>query len=113
MFDALAGGKIDICISTEITLEYKEILQRKTNIQVAENVMEFLKVNPHVIQTEIYFRFNLIQKDTDDNKFVDCAISGDTDYIISNDRHFQILKTSEFPKVNIVTLSEFEAIYKF
>lgn len=66
-----------------------------------------MKISPNVIKTDSYFRFNLIHKDSTDNKFVDCAISGDVDHIVSDDKHFQILKTIDFPKVNIITLEEF------
>src|SRR5665213_1151130 len=102
IFDSIANGKLKICVSTEIVLEYREILQRKTNLDVAENIIEFMKVSPNVIKTDTYFRFNLIQKDSTDNKFVDCAITGDVDHILSNDKHFQILKSIDFPKVSII-----------
>ena len=44
---------------------------------------------------------NLIQLDSDDNKFVDCCITANAQYIVSNDRHFDILKHIEFPHVNV------------
>lgn len=44
---------------------------------------------------------NLIQSDSDDNKFVDCCITANAQYIVSNDRHFDILKHIEFPHVNV------------
>lgn len=112
IFDCIISGIIHICVSTEILLEYKEILQHKTNSAVSENVLEFMSVSPYVQKTDIFYRFNLIEKDNSDNKFVDCAISSDADCIISNDRHFQILKAVAFPQVNIITLVEFENEFK-
>ena len=53
------------------------------------------------------YRFNLITADPDDNKFVDCAVIAGATYIVSNDRHFEELKQSEFPKVDVRNLSEF------
>ena len=53
------------------------------------------------------FFFNLIQIDPDDNKFVDCAICGNAEYIVSNDTHFNILKNIEFPKIKVVKIDEF------
>jgi len=113
IFDSIISGKIQICVSTEILLEYKEILQRKTNLGVAENIVNFISSSPYIENTDIFFKFNLIEKDNTDNKFVDCAISADAVCIISNDKHFQILKTIPFPKVNILTAAEFEKLYKF
>ena len=66
-----------------------------------------MTIHPFVIKTEIFYQFHLISQDEDDNKFVDCAIAANADYLVSNDKHFQALKTVEFPKVKIFTLSEF------
>jgi predicted nucleic acid-binding protein len=48
-----------------------------------------------------------ITNDPDDNKFVDCAIASNADYIVSQDSHFDILKFIDFPKVNVIRLEEF------
>lgn len=53
------------------------------------------------------FRFNLITADPDDNKFVDCAIIAQADYIFTNDRHFEEVKECPFPKTNVVSLRTF------
>jgi len=112
VFDHIISGKIQICVSTEILLEYKEILQLKTNVSIAENLVNFISTNPYIEKTDIFFRFNLIEKDNTDNKFVDCAISADAICIVSNDKHFQILKTIPFPKVDILTVNEFAEKFK-
>ena len=49
-------------------------------------------------------------KDEDDNKFVDCAIAANADYLITQDKDFNILKQIDFPKINIVRLDEFKEI---
>lgn len=112
IFDCIINGRIQLCVSTEILLEYKEILARKTNTQVADNILEFVLFNPYVRQYEIFYRFNLIEFDTSDNKFVDCAIAADADVLLSNDKHFQILKQVDFPKVSVLTIDEFAGLYK-
>lgn len=43
----------------------------------------------------------------DDNKFVDCAIVSNAEYIVTEDNHFNILKTTPFPPVEIKRLHEF------
>lgn len=112
IFDCITRGKIILCVSNEILFEYREVLERKTNAEVAENVVNFIAVNPFTEKTEIYFNFGLIPQDADDNKFVDCAISSNAVCLVSNDNHFQILKSINFPRVNVLTLSEFEAKYR-
>ena len=54
-----------------------------------------------------YFHFGLITADADDNKFVDCAISANARYIVTNDHHYKVLKTIDFPKVEIISLQDF------
>lgn len=108
IFDCIIRGQIMLCVSNEILFEYREILARKTNEEVAENVAEFLSISPFVEKTEIYFNFRLIGEDEDDNKFVDCAIAANAEYLVSNDKHFQVLKKIDFPKTTILKLREFE-----
>lgn len=112
IFDCLINGTIRLCVSNEILFEYREILARKTNERIAENVIEFLSISPFVEKTEIYFNFQLITGDEDDNKFVDCVISANAECLVSNDKHFRVLKTIDFPKVMILKLQEFEEKYK-
>jgi len=112
IFDCVIEGKIVLCVSNEILFEYQEILTRKTNAAVAENVVNFITVSPFTEKIDIYFNFALISADSSDNKFVDCAISANAACLVSNDRHFQGLKTLDFPKVTILNLPEFEEKYK-
>ena len=110
IFDRLITGELALCVSNEIMFEYREVLERKTSLQVAENIINFIDIHPATKKTEI--NFNLIFDDPDDNKFVDCAISAKADLILSNDSHFRVLKKTDFPKVEVLTLSEFETRYK-
>jgi uncharacterized protein len=112
IFDSILSGKIRLCVSNEILFEYREILARKTTAEIAENITEFLSVSPSVEKTEVYFNFRLISDDQDDNKFVDCAITANAACLVSNDKHFQVLNTIDFPKVLILRLQEFEEKYK-
>lgn len=107
IFDALLNGTFELAISNEILSEYIEVLERKANTIVAVNIAEVLLNSENVIRTEIFFSWGLIKEDEDDNKFVDCAIASNAKFIISNDRHFRILKEVEFPKVDVIGIEEF------
>jgi uncharacterized protein len=50
---------------------------------------------------------NLISADPDDNKFVDCAFAANAHYIVTNDKHFNILKLIPFPKIALLKIQEF------
>lgn len=105
-------GRLSLCVSTEILLEYREILERKTSASIAENVVNFITISPFTQKTDVFYRSNLVSQYPDDNKYADCAVSSGTACIISNDRHFRQLKEIDFPKIQILTLAEFEKEYK-
>ena len=46
-------------------------------------------------------------EDVDDNKFVDCAIAANAELIVTNDKHFNVLKTVDWPKLTILGIKEF------
>jgi|TARA_R100000789_G_C2965793_1_gene139297 putative PIN family toxin of toxin-antitoxin system len=110
IFDELLNGKFELLISNEIVSEYLEIIERKTNQSIAKNVVEAVLNLPNSTESKIFYQWGLITKDPDDNKFVDLAISGNADFIVTNDKHFDILKTLDFPKVKSITINEFKAV---
>ena len=107
IFDSLLQSKYTIAVSTEILQEYMEIIGRKTNSKIADNLGELLMQLDNVEKTEVYFRWNLIHLDPDDNKFVDCAISAQVNYIVTNDKHFNGLKSIDFPPVEVIDADGF------
>lgn len=113
IFDALLTGQFELIISNEILSEYSEIIAQKANIIVATNICEMLLSLSNVKKQEVFYKWGLIEIDKDDNKFVDCAMAGNADYLVSNDKHFNCLKQIEFPKLNLVTMDEFLTTLKF
>lgn len=107
VFDGLLSAKYELAISEAILQEYIEIIGRKTTGQIAQNFAELLSQLENVEETEIYFRWNLITADPDDNKFVDCAISANVRFVVSNDNHFKVLREIEFPPVDVIDADEF------
>ena len=90
--------------------EYEEKLTDRYSPKTAKLVLSILSVASNVIFDEPYFKWNLIERDRDDNKFVDLTIAGNADYLVTNDKHFDILKNIEFPRLQIVTIDEFKSI---
>ena len=74
---------------------------------MATNISEMLLTLSNVHKQDIFYKWNLIEVDKDDNKFVDCAISGGADYLVSNDKHFNCLKIVAFPKLSVLSVDEF------
>lgn len=106
-WESFLDGKYILCVSNEIISEYMEILTVKVSSTFAENIVGAILRSPFVRRFDPQFHFNLIEADPDDNKFVDCAIIANADFIVSEDSHFRVLKTISFPKVNVLTLDEF------
>ena len=114
ILDAWTTGRFAWAISSEILLEYEEIVQpRIGRLRWEQFVMlldavetrrgNLLRITPH-------FHFLAIPADADDDKFADCAITADADYIITEDRHFDALIGTGY-KPQPITPSEF--IHRF
>jgi putative PIN family toxin of toxin-antitoxin system len=110
LWQAFRDKKIVLCYTNEILSEYYEVLARYYYDSLAESTIGAILNASNAIPVTVYYNWNLITADPDDNKFVDCAISVDAKYIVSNDRHFKILEDIDFPKVNIATIDEFKEI---
>lgn len=100
-------GNIEFCVSTEILLEYEEIIAEKASPYMADIVINALMNRSNLVKVEPKWRWNLIEHDQDDNKFVDCALAGQAEYIVSNDAHFNVLKQIDFPFVICKSIDDF------
>lgn len=110
IFNALIEGKFNLVISNDILSEYTEVIESKSNYIVASNIAEMLLSLDNLHKVEIYFEWKLIANDKDDNKYVDAAIVGGADFIVTNDQHFKLLGSVPFPKVKTISVQEFLAV---
>jgi len=104
---AFLDENFNLCVSNEIMNEYEEILTRKTSPSFADMIIQVILNSENVVFAHPTFKFNLIAIDPDDNKFVDCAIVTNAEFIVSQDKHFNILKKIDFPKVNVINIDTF------
>ncbi len=72
--------------------------------------MALLSELPNIEFINTYYQWNLISADPDDNKYSDCAIAFNADYLVTEDKHFNILTTVPFPEVPTLSLDEFMKI---
>jgi len=110
LYLAFKKQRFEWLISNEIMAEYEEKLSSRYSEKTANLVLSVLSVASNVIFYEPYFKWKLVDNDPDDNKFVDLAIAGNADYLVTNDKHFNPLKTMDFPKINVVTMEQFKKI---
>ena len=99
LYDALREQKFTLVVTTEILDEYAEKLEWFYSSNFADLVLGGKLNLPNIEQTQIFYNWHIIEEDSDDNKFVDAAISSGADYIITHDKHFKILNIIDFPVV--------------
>ena len=107
IWTALIEGKYTLCLTHDILLEYEEIIVRHSSVDLANAVTDALLDLPNVLLITRYFSWNLISADPDDNKFTDCAIAAQARFLVSEDRHFAILREIDFPKVEVIGVNTF------
>ena len=108
LWDAFLRGEFELCYTTDMFQEYREILSRYYSAEFAELVIDTIYNAPNAEPVTLYYKWQLISADPDDNKFVDCAISANANFIVTNDKHFNILKEIDFPKINAIDIETFK-----
>ena len=110
LWEAFRQGKFTLCYTNEVLQEYEELLLRFYSPETAFLVTEMLLKSPNVTQTIPYYKWNLIAGDPDDNKFADCFLNANADFIVTSDKHFNPLKEIDFPPINVIDLDTFKQI---
>lgn len=107
VWNDVLDGKITLCVTNEILFEYEEILTKFYGQKVARMVVEMILILPQTQKYDIYYHWTLVTEDPDDDKFVDCAIVANAKYLVSDDKHFNVLSKISFPKIDVLKLAEF------
>ena len=92
IIEALDAGRLLLIVSNEILLEYEEILKAIGGPAAWTAFKALLKIrNAFVKHVDPTYYWKAIQTDRDDNKFVDAAVAGEADWIVTEDSHFSSL----------------------
>ena len=105
LLNHIVEGRLTLYLSKFIIDEILEILKRKfkyTQPMLFAVETELLSISV-IIEPDI--EINYIAEDEDDNKILECAVSGGCDYIISGDRH--LLSISKYESIEIKSVSNF------
>lgn len=100
-------GKYTLCITNDILAEYEEILTQKVGPEIASNVIKAILDLPNTMMIQVYYHLHLITADPDDDKFVDCAFKANARYIVTEGHHYDVLKQTPFPYIDVVGIDEF------
>ena len=103
---AWADQKFNLVLSQQILDEYKRVSEQLSSkfssVDIAP-IIELIIIHGLFIDTHAY---NLqVCEDPDDNKFIECAIAGNCEIIVSGDKH--LLKLSEFRGIAILNPRDF------
>lgn len=110
LWEALVEGEFILCVTSEILSEYAEIIGREMGHVVADLALDLLLDLPNVEKYEKYFLWQLIEADPDDNKFMDCAIAAGARLLVSEDKHFKVIRKYPYFQIELVSLETFKHI---
>jgi len=95
-------GKIELISSKEIIEELVKTLRDFKISMPEEMIQEWINlIIENSIIVEPFERIEIIKEDITDNKFLEAAIAGNANLIISQDKH--LLKLREYQNIKIIT----------
>jgi len=108
ILDKLYENAYELYISNDIQLEYEEKVSDIFSKETAELIIGAFSLLPNVKKIDVHFRLNLVPADVEDNKFSDCAFAGNVHFLVTDDKHFNALKSVPFPVINVISLQAFK-----
>jgi len=102
--------KIQIITSLEILAEFQRVMLEKFN--APQNEVEVLNAffiwKGKVVEPKQ--KFNVVKEDPTDNKFLEAAVEGSADYIVSGDK--DLLRLKNFMGIQIISPAEMASILR-
>jgi len=106
VLDLARKGRIEILISEAILAQIIRVLKKKfgwADWQISEIVEEIRAITILVIPKQI---LKVIKEKNSDNRILECAIEGKSQYIISGDEH-HLLPLRKYRGIKILSPAEF------
>ncbi len=106
---AAEEGKVCIFISEGIAAEISEVLAYPKLEKIytpelrREDLIEQVLKNARFVKAPS--RVHVVEEHPADDKFLDCALAANADYVVSGDKH--LLKVVSYKKTKILSVSDF------
>lgn len=100
---------VGIYSSPEIIAEYENVLKRDFEYNSAELANILKEVLAFIILIEPTDKVNVVEKDPDDNKIVECALASGSQYIITYDK--ELLELRGYQNIKIIKPEEARLIF--
>jgi len=110
IIDLGRDNKIQIFSSDEIEKELSKILKDKFRLDYKDEEQILVDFSTFTNRIRISKHIHVVEDDSDDNKFIECAVECNANYIISGDRH--LLNMKEYKGIEIITASGFLKKFK-
>jgi putative PIN family toxin of toxin-antitoxin system len=107
IIDLWKTGQITLCLSRPIIDEYINVL-RRMGLQDERELEELLSLFAHgfhVLFTAKTPNLNIVEKDPNDDKFIECAVALNSKYIISGDQ--ALTEIEEYMGIKIQSPKQF------
>ena len=106
VFQLVGTGEIIMLVSADMESEFIRVLgYRKFGLSAAEMVPFIGHIRNRAEFVETDRKLSVVAADPTDNVFIECAINGSADYIISGDRH--LLDLTQYNGILIIKPKEF------
>lgn len=107
IIDLWLGGDITLCLSDKIIEEYVEILlrMRPTLGDELERLLALFSESFNLVFTKKTPSLSIVKADSDDDKFIECAVALKADFIITGDKALEAI--GEYRGVKIVSPAKF------
>jgi uncharacterized protein len=107
IIDLWKSGNITLCLTGAIIDEYVEVLQR-LGLQDTTELKDLIKLfsgGYHTVFTSKTKEIRVVEKDPDDDKFIECAVALNARYIITGDKALRDIE--DYMGIKIATPKEF------
>ncbi len=106
ILDMIIEGIITICYTSEIFIEYQEVLNRKKFAFIEKHrreiVLNYIKIAGYLVSG---IPTNIILPDRDDEKFIEAAFAGQANYIVTgNQKHYP---EKQYNNVKVILPADF------
>lgn len=112
IYHAFGKKEFTWVFSNEIVSEYAELVSKWYGIETMSFMLSILLESENHQRFEPSYKWQLVEEDPDDNKFIDCAIGANADYLVTDDNHIRriIKRKNPFPPIKIISFAEFMLI---
>jgi len=102
--------RVQVLVSRAIVEEYLRVLAYPKFVLTEDEISGLLheELLPFVEVVEAKRRVKVVRRDPDDDKFIECAITGGAEFVVTGDR--ELLALGSFEDVQVIPLREFLAV---